>query len=256
MPTKNPKVSAYIPQHIFDRFQSFCQEKEMSMSQATAVVFAGYFEIEPEVNHLSGLLADRIRDLELKLSELSGSRNSSNGELPKEAVSKLKSELLDILLKEFKSSIDEMQKVMFDELATHLQKELQSRLLLSSSSEPHLESVDHLGNKQLNLGVEPKIVENLSRKATVKKKSVTKKTNPKPLASTLDVLGRDVDGLTNGQLIERFGGGASSLISKQKSRHKNAPDKFTNWTKSRDPHKYGWEYRENVKLYYRIKPLA
>lgn len=255
MPTKNPKVSAYIPQHIFDRFQSFCQEKGMSMSQATAVVFAGYFEIEPEVNHLSGLLADRVRDLELKLSELSNSRSSSV-EFSKERISELKSELFDALLKEVTGNINELQKTLFDELTTNLHKELQSRLLLSSFSEPHLDPIDQLGNKQLNLGVEPKIVENSTQKATIKKKPVAKKINSKPLVSTLNVLNRDVDGLTNGQLIERFGGGTSSLISKQKSRHKNAPDKFINWTKSRDPHQYGWEYKENSRLYYRVKPLA
>jgi hypothetical protein len=95
MSTKNPKVSAYIPQHIFDRFQSFCQDKGLSMSQATAVVFAGYFEIEPEVNHLSGLLADRVLDLESKVSNLSGLDFSLISSLLSR-VEKLESEKADI----------------------------------------------------------------------------------------------------------------------------------------------------------------
>lgn len=40
------------------------------MSQAVAMIFAEYFEIEPEVNYSGGLLADRVRDLESKVSSL------------------------------------------------------------------------------------------------------------------------------------------------------------------------------------------
>jgi hypothetical protein len=234
MPTKNPKVSAYIPQHIFDRFQSFCQEKEMSMSQATAVVFAGYFEIEPEVNHLSGLLADRIRDLELKLSELSSSNSNSNSELPKEAVSKLKSELLDILLREIKSNIEELQESLIDKLESELKSKLN----------------DSLPN-QLDLGVEvavdpKKTARLIPENRKIKPKAESKNSKSKEIADGANIL-------TAVQLGERFKMAAKSVSNKKSEINKEGDVKqFINWSKTKDPDGYGWEFKEGSSLFYKV----
>jgi hypothetical protein len=252
MPTKNPKVSAYIPQHIFDRFQSFCQEKGMSMSQATAVVFAGYFEIEPEVNHLSGLLADRIRDLELKLSELS----SSTIELSKELISELKSELTSVLLKEIQSSTDVLHEVLLDRLKSELkgglQKESENKLPNGSASEPQLESFDTRGSKQLGLEVEQKpLTEPVGEKPSrPRPKRTTSSKKPKDVVSPN---GKDI--LTAAQLAERFKC-ASSLPSKQKGRYKDESEKFVSWSKGKDPDGFSWNFKEGSTLYYRVEPLA
>jgi hypothetical protein len=222
------------------------------MSQATAVVFAGYFEIEPEVNHSSGLLADRIRDLELKLVELSGSPSSFGSELLKEAVSELRSELSDILLKEVNSSINEIQKALFDRLESRLESSIQKQPQSSLPSKPQSKNVDARGNKQLGLAVEDKSSEEPIAKKIPKSK-------PKKLASSKkprDVAspnGKDI--LTTAQLSERFKC-ASSLPSKQKGRYKDEPEKFTNWSKGKDPDGFSWEFKEGSTLYYRIKPLA
>jgi hypothetical protein len=73
MSTNNPKVSAYIPQHIYDSFKSFYEQRNISMSQAVAVIFAEYFELDLSVDRkssTSGLLVERVGLLEQELAVL------------------------------------------------------------------------------------------------------------------------------------------------------------------------------------------
>jgi hypothetical protein len=73
MSTKNPKVSAYIPQHIYDSFKSFYEQRGISMSQAVAVIFAEYFALDSLVDQkssTSGLLLERVGLLEQELATL------------------------------------------------------------------------------------------------------------------------------------------------------------------------------------------
>lgn len=234
MPTKNPKVSAYIPPHIFDRFQSFYEEKGLSMSQATAVVFAGYFEIEPEVNHSSGLLADRIRDLELKLVELSDLRNSSSGKLPEESVSKLKSELSGILLKEVESNIQKLQKSLID----RLESELKSKLSSSSPNQLAL-SVDVIADSK-------KTVKSISENKKTKTRVKNKNSKPREIAD-------GINSLTAAQLGERLGLATGSITNRRsEAKAANNTEQFINWSKDRDPEKYGWEYRGESPLFYKV----
>jgi len=85
MATNNPKVSAYISPHIFDRFKEFYEERQLSMSQAVAVIFAEYFQLEEQVNHdsklPSGLLTDRLVAIEQKLTSLETYQSDSVSEL-------------------------------------------------------------------------------------------------------------------------------------------------------------------------------
>ena len=85
MPTNNPKVSAYVPQHIFDRFKAFYGERQLSMSQAIAVILSEYFQLDQQVNHdsklLGSLLTDRLTTLEDKLISLENYQSESTSEL-------------------------------------------------------------------------------------------------------------------------------------------------------------------------------
>lgn len=75
MSTDNPKVSGYVPQHIYDRFKTFCEERGISMSQAVTVIFAEYFGLDLAVNQnssTSGLLVERVGLLEQELAALKG----------------------------------------------------------------------------------------------------------------------------------------------------------------------------------------
>ncbi|UFP93075.1 hypothetical protein [Gloeobacter morelensis] len=90
MATSNPKISAYVPQHIFDRFKLYEKENSLSMSQAVANVLAKYFELplSPAKTVVSSMLPDeilnRISSLEKKVEALekiaiSASAASNNG---------------------------------------------------------------------------------------------------------------------------------------------------------------------------------
>jgi hypothetical protein len=73
MSTDNPKVSGYIPQHIYDRFKTFCEERGISMSQSVAVIFAEYFGLDllvKQSSSTSGLLVERVGLLEQELADL------------------------------------------------------------------------------------------------------------------------------------------------------------------------------------------
>lgn len=76
MSTNKPKISAYVPRHLYDCFKAFCEERGVTMSQGVAVVLAEYFGLEQSVEHeksTSGLLVERIEALEQKFAELNQS---------------------------------------------------------------------------------------------------------------------------------------------------------------------------------------
>jgi hypothetical protein len=50
MSTEKAKVSAYLPKHIWDSFESFYKQHDISMSQAVAIVFAEYFGLNLPVD--------------------------------------------------------------------------------------------------------------------------------------------------------------------------------------------------------------
>lgn len=73
MPTENPKISAYVPQVVYDRFKKFQEERGLSMSQAAIEVFVQYFGINLSDNSTKGFtggLPDRIGQLEQIVSDL------------------------------------------------------------------------------------------------------------------------------------------------------------------------------------------
>lgn len=78
MSTTNPKISAYIPQHLYDAFVSFCTRKEVSMSKGVALLFSEYFGIDYSANSLGEFqsVAKRLQDLEERLCVLPSSLES------------------------------------------------------------------------------------------------------------------------------------------------------------------------------------
>jgi hypothetical protein len=95
MPTENPKISAYVPQVVYDRFKQFQEERGLSMSQAAIEVFAEYFGInlaDSSTKENTGGLLDRMLQLEQLVADLKQSYVylsqkvdfiQSTGELPK-----------------------------------------------------------------------------------------------------------------------------------------------------------------------------
>ena len=73
MPTENPKISAYVPQIIYDRFKEFKEERKLSFSQAAIEVFAEYFGInlvDNSTKEYTGGLPDRVLQLEQLVADL------------------------------------------------------------------------------------------------------------------------------------------------------------------------------------------
>lgn len=74
MPTENPKISAYVPQVVYDEFIKFRDEKGLSMSQAATVIFADYLGVDlsnlSEPQQTTGGLPTRIDTLEKAFFEL------------------------------------------------------------------------------------------------------------------------------------------------------------------------------------------
>lgn len=75
MPTNNPKISAYVPQYVFDRFKQYEKEQGLSMSQAVAGILIRYFELTPARRPaappaIPAEVVERIASLERKVELL------------------------------------------------------------------------------------------------------------------------------------------------------------------------------------------
>jgi hypothetical protein len=76
MPTDNPKISAYVPQSLYARFDEFYKGTGLSMSQAATVIFAKFFGLEDIVKKITGETTidnsalDRIKVLESQVDDL------------------------------------------------------------------------------------------------------------------------------------------------------------------------------------------
>jgi|688.fasta_scaffold164508_3 hypothetical protein len=73
MTTDNKKISAYVPDVVYDRFIQYKDEYKLSMSQAAIEIFAAYFGINlnPTIfNESTGELLSRVSTLEKELSGL------------------------------------------------------------------------------------------------------------------------------------------------------------------------------------------
>jgi hypothetical protein len=72
MPTENPKISAYVPKVVYDRFKEFQEDRQLSMSQAAIELFADYFGIDLSISALktTGGLQSRLEGLANEVEEL------------------------------------------------------------------------------------------------------------------------------------------------------------------------------------------
>jgi len=65
MPTKKPRVAAYLPDTLYRKFKQFAEENKIGDSQALILVLSNYFEVTQEVAHFSSPdLLSRFESLE------------------------------------------------------------------------------------------------------------------------------------------------------------------------------------------------
>lgn len=76
MPSKKPKISAYVSKVVKERLTEFSQERNVSESQAVTIVLAEYFQIQEELKQdsgqvvVGGVTLARMESLECQVSEL------------------------------------------------------------------------------------------------------------------------------------------------------------------------------------------
>jgi hypothetical protein len=71
MPTSKPKISGYVPQHLFDSFMSLKDSQRYeSASQTLIAILSEYFGVEQQVDHQSRPLVLRSLDLGISQEEL------------------------------------------------------------------------------------------------------------------------------------------------------------------------------------------
>lgn len=72
MPTENPKISAYVPQMVFDHLEKYKEERKISMSQAATEIFAHYFglNLEESAKEFTGGLPGKLLQVEQSLKQL------------------------------------------------------------------------------------------------------------------------------------------------------------------------------------------
>lgn len=199
------------------------------MSQAVAVIFTEYFEIELQVNSSGGLLLDRIKDLELKVDELMGLKNGiteTQVELGKTEVS-LPSEPLNSL---------EMASYKDGVVIYNGQGDL-SELDLSSLGELKCDAVDQKDLSELSHGLPDEPFKELEVKIAGDLVNQQKLSISVPEA---------IGGISARELSVRLSCDNSNLGKKAKSLGKD----FINWSKKKDPEGIAWEYREQDKKYY------
>lgn len=66
MATEKPKISAYVPQEVFDQFKKYQQERGLTMSQACTQVLSEYFNVYPEGN--PSIRVEQFWELERRVS--------------------------------------------------------------------------------------------------------------------------------------------------------------------------------------------
>jgi hypothetical protein len=120
MPTTNPKISAYVPQPVYDCFEEFYKSSKLSMSQAATLIFAERFGLEEIVKRITkdttvdiGVLEEikelksRLRKVERQLEELQDSgKLKSDQPFNEQGISEIQSSLISEPINEGELKID------------------------------------------------------------------------------------------------------------------------------------------------------
>lgn len=212
MPTNNPKVSGYVPQHIYDCFKSFCDERSLSMSQAVVLILSERFELDVQVGQgspSSSLLSEKLAQLEEQVSSLSSLQGTPVSEL----LSKV-----DFLtgristLEERLSALEQPKAIQPSPRTEAGSNHRQLDFIPTEPSSPSIEgtslSVDLSELQSSSSSGLPKVLEPLTGKFLS---------------------------------MKRFGK-SQGRISQWKK--KNDPEAFYRWTKTCDPDSIGWKFVE------------
>jgi hypothetical protein len=74
MSTAKPRVSAYLPPHLFDTFEQFRIDRGLSTSSATALILASYFELN--LTDVNESVLTRLVKLEQQMIQIQAKQQS------------------------------------------------------------------------------------------------------------------------------------------------------------------------------------
>ena len=228
MPTENPKISAYVPQAVYDRFKQFQEERKLSMSQAATELIAEYFGIslkEEITSQSTSGLPERLAQVEKEIEWL------------RELYSRLASKV------EYREFMGEPQEIvekdysLLDKLNSSLQSELQENIDngLSSNlqSEPQ-ELQDNLNHIQMELV--PSLIEQCEEQVS---KLQDELKSELPISKRIEL---------DHKLIAQRLGVSEKYVHNQKKL--NIED-FAKWTSKKDPDSISWSFaKDGNKVYY------
>nr|ABO47827.1 hypothetical protein [Johanseniella A1345] len=240
MPTENPKISAYVPQVVYDSFKQFQEERGLSMSQAAIKIFAEYFGIDlnASINVWStNGLPSRIQSLEQELSDLKQLLN-----LLSKRVDLIQSTSEPLIISAAQNSEKDNSRLP-DELISNPSNELDSKDILPNepTGEPLKEDVqssspsEPISNPPLELVLE----------AVNTDSSLTNLLSKLPSGLLID---SQIIPLKSTDFAKRLGL-SGAMISKVK---KYPIDKQIDYTKTKDDGR-AWIYSASDKLFYPLK---
>jgi hypothetical protein len=213
MPTENPKISAYVPQAVYDRFKQYQEESGLSMSQAAINIFAQFLGVEVEVSgdvtKIGGVTPGRFQDLIQEVQDLT------------QEVQNLKVQLEEVL-----SKVD----------------------YLNSTNKPQDDTVEHEENKsELPKPIDKPIeVEPISEEKEIEvvHKDQPENDTDRPQLILQGELLNELPFLSGRDLALRLNVSTSKLTV---TKSEKLLDDFIDWSKEKDPDQVGWSYKPKAK---------
>jgi hypothetical protein len=208
MPAKRPRVAAYLPESLYEKFKEFARENQLGDSQALIKVLSDRFEVALQVSHSDSLeMLERIEQLEASLTSM---RSDMLSELKQVVLAELAphASLLFIPPSRVESEAVSIQPEVVDVLqVSDSPQDTQQALVASSEELPIVED----GSPSEDL----------------------------PLVSDIDKIF-----LTGGQLRRRLKAADSTMSNKRNS----SSDVFALWSAKLDPNGLSWMLNSDGKF--------
>lgn len=240
MPTKRPRVAAYLSESLYERFKQFASDRKLGDSQALIRVLSDYFGVDYQVAH--GELPQVLERVEQLESSLSTMRSDLLDELKRVVLAELAPQAVLVAIPP-----SETEKTPIEDWARRLaqDQDVSSSEVLISPAEnvPVVESkvIDVLPVTDGELRGEPlkadifpllELSSDLSSEVESSVCKVVDETLPHGLAD----LGEEIVYLTI-DLAKRLRCSRSTILR----RKEDSPEKFAEWSSRKDPDGLPWK---------------
>lgn len=222
MPTENPKISAYVPQVVYDRFKQYQEERQLSMSQAAIEIFTHYFELNLEFSkkEFTSELPSRLTEIEQSLEELKGLYTQ-----------------LAFKVDHIQTTSELLNEESLDNLNSQISVE--SEPLSELESKPFIDNSKSEDKSELPSNLQSELRKEERLEVAVQLNLVNSPSDS--LSSSLKELS-----LSGVKLGERLSIDRTTLGTHRK---KDSEEEFTNMTSQKDPEGIKWVYSDQLKSY-------